>query len=114
MLLPLRSWLVWLAMSVASAMLLPLQSAEGTMAAPLAEVAGEPAVAGLKIPSVMVPLIGGLLQSKRKLYSVPQRSALALWLVMYGVVDQRICPALTTPGQSVPLQLTLPAPSPSW
>ncbi len=71
-------------------------------------------VAVLNVVSEICTVSGGWSASKRKLYSVPQRNALALGSTAKGVVAQLSTPALTEPAQSVPSKLTLPGPSPSW
>ncbi len=68
----------------------------------------------LNVVSVSVPLLGGTLASKRKLYIVPQRSAFALGFATKVAVAQSMLAAPFVAGQSVPSKFTLPGPSPSW
>ena len=64
---------VGVAVGVAVAVGVGVAPPEGTW---IASVIGEPV---LKKPTVALPVCGGLLESNRKLYNVPQRIAFAFW-----------------------------------
>jgi hypothetical protein len=70
--------------------------------------------AGFHRPSVIAPVWGATFASKRKLYCVPQRIALAdaFWACVSQAHVTDPEPRLDV--QSAPEKLTLPSPSPSW